>query len=622
MRSILTSTVLLFLAAVPAAAARSDPLPGDVVAIVEFRNLDSLLADVQTFAETAQPGLTTEFVKMGFEELVRSSGFAGMQTDGVVKVLVLDPRKHPSPVVVVVPLADPDEYCEAVAGKLPDAAPAVRDGLTVFKQKVSYFDHEAYREALAGKDNARVIRHRFMKEREEERFLGFAGPLGVFAEAAPACKHVQALIREGKVKDGRMAGLEGATAVRVDAARFADGFDEMISNALAALRNQTAGAVGAAGDAAMKPEQVAAILELEAATLLTVVRQVRTLELAVTLNLDGIHITQQAEPEPDSILAGYLARQKPSDRSALKLLPPGTIAMLDMPMNDISLIIEPYLEVLGRFSAILAKPGAEPVPPGEFRELMGKWAAVFDGEYAVAWVRCPQREGGFDLAYVIGVADPARAREMVKDYPAMFKSMAAFSEGAGVKVRFEPLEGKREHRGTEIHAFSYEIALPDGPKPAGFPDFLLGKGTTLCVAVEGNRQLMTWGTSAEKLIEEMISRSRDGAPSFSDTAEYKAAMRHLAEPEESEPMASVFWSTGELCQWLASSGQAGAEAYGAVVPGPGAAARVCRKDGVWVTRFVIPMNEFLTIRGAIDAYAEVLARQLKPVPRKPRPQQK
>ncbi len=599
--------MILAIAALSASAAGGelDTLPSPVL-MLEFRDLDQIAVDIQTFAEIMQPGLTTEFVQAGLGAMFLSSDFAGLRSDGVFKLLVLDRRKHPKPIVFVAPLLDKDIYSDVIGERFKGAMPDKRDGLTVFTTKTQIFDREAYSKALAEKKPG--VNHRqYTKEVIVERFLGTTPAMAVLADDAAACKHVLELIKTGKLKDGPIVDIDGAFAMRASPGALLECYSGDIAAWIKSTKDTFSRAFGARpAKGGLDAGQIAALFELEVNTAIDIATQVRTIDFAATINLDGIAFTQRVEPQPGSKLAVFLAKQKPVDQAALKLFPPETIAVVDMSLSSLDTVTEPYIELMAKLFALMQPKGKEPPLTDEMKTLMKDLIAVYEGEYAFAWVRCPGDDFGFDLVYAATATDTRRARDMTLKYIATFDKLKDAYKGMGIDFEVEPIEGELKHRGVDITGFMYKFNLPEDAGAQDGIGKMLADDVPFYMAFVGKRQLMAFGKNAKKMITATIDRSIAGGESLSDNKDFQAALATLAGDDDDELMASAYWSTGELCQWLASSGGQGADIYFGVTPGPGMVVRAGRSGSVWTKRMILPMREILTIRSAIDAATETM----------------
>jgi len=603
-----TFGMILALAVLSASVAGGElkTLPDDVLLMLEFRNPDQIAVDIQTFAETMQPGLTTEFVQAGLGAMFLSSDFGGLRSDGVFKLLMLDRRKHPKPTVLVAPLLDKDIYSDVIGERFKGAMPDKRDGLTVFTTKTQHFDREAYNKAQAKKKPG-INRRQYTTEVTVERFLGTAPSMAVLADDASACKHVLELIKTGKLKDGPAVDIDGAFAMKSSPGALLECYSDDIAAWVKSTKDTFSRAFGVRpAKGGPDADQTAALFELEINTAVDIAKQVRAIDFAAKIDLDGIAFTQRIEPQPGSKLAAFLAKQKPVDQAALKLLPPDTIAVVDMSVSGLDTVTEPYIELMEKFFAAMQPEGKEPLLTEETKTLMKDLIAVYDGEYAFAWVRCPGGDFGLDLVYVATVTDAQRARDMMAKYIATFNTLKDAYKEMGMAFEMEPIEGELKHRGVDITGFSYKFKLPEDAGGQDGINKMLGDGMRFYLAFVGKRQLMAFGKNAKKMITSTIDRSIAGGESLSDNKDFQAALAKLAGDDDDELMASAYWSTGELCRWLASSGGEGADIYFGVDPGPGLVVRAGRNGSVWTKRMTLPMREILTIRSAIDAATEAM----------------
>ncbi|HKE20045.1 MAG TPA: hypothetical protein VKB80_34460 [Kofleriaceae bacterium] len=89
----------------PAGEPKGPPPPDDVIAVASVRSLDEAAARYQQFLEAVQPGagaaLTAKAAAAGLAGAVGASSIDGIALDKPMHVIVLDPKKHPRPVLLL-----------------------------------------------------------------------------------------------------------------------------------------------------------------------------------------------------------------------------------------------------------------------------------------------------------------------------------------------------------------------------------------------------------------------------------------------------------------------------------------------------------------------------------------
>ncbi|RLB53869.1 MAG: hypothetical protein DRI34_12845 [Deltaproteobacteria bacterium] len=486
-------------AAVSLADARPAEIPAPAVAYLAMNKPAATMAALEKLAGLAGP------VPPGMLQglLVQSLLRLGLTDTSVVDLsapaglLVLDPKKFPRPLLLVVSTKGEQQLLRALQptwkneGKQGNAYRLVRE------------EKDTYAVFSGGAKNA-TIKH--------EVFLACDGPLAFVARQPGTLEAGLPLLKKLLATQGQ--DLLGG--VQVDRLR------EIFERELSALKTQVVGEMQQnLGSRRVKlPMDVDKFIKfytMMAEGMFSLTEQIGQVDLAARCSDQELEMKLGLRPVAGSGLANFLAQQKKQPLRLLAALPQGPFLAVGMNVQWKSLkpqLAELTAETMNLFFG-------KDTPPELLKLLDAMWDVMGD-EFVFSE---DLNEQGLTVVEAFSVTDAKRAREV---FLKAFQAMADYLDGSqlmGIKLEMSPPRKIGEHRGAELLSFDMSFLLENAdPRQARIMKTMYGDSMHLLLAFHEKAALVAMGKNGEQLLRQALDRlSGQGTQGFDQWPAFRSA---------------------------------------------------------------------------------------------------
>ncbi|GAK52420.1 hypothetical protein U14_03671 [Candidatus Moduliflexus flocculans] len=458
----------------------------DVFGVVHVKNLDALLPKIGAFIDQFQPGMggMVNTMMVG-NMLFHNPNWAGMNAAGDFTAVILNPMKFPgNPVAILAPVTNKDEYLKAL-------------GQTLTK----------------GKETNGVLA--FTTPEQKGLFISVVGDQAIMTESAEVAALAKSLV------DGKSALLSDAHVVKgqisasLSMAKLMTAMQPMIDMFKQQMLMSLEQGTNAQGEAQTDQQKAEAqavkgIVEAEVDVFLSLAAQVDKVQWGVGFEDNGLRLAKSVLALPNTNLAKFMAAQKPKTSDLMGVIPADSAILMSGSIMMTPEFKNGYVEFM---KAITTAAQTAQAADAKTIETVATWAQAilnaFGGDFA-AGALSPTSETM--LTEVISVVDPAKAKELVKQYPEMMKAMSGLYEQAGLKMNMA-LAATDTVKSGEILNYTFNAtadAIAD-PKEQEVFKTLFGEELSLPIGFTKGYAVMGFGKNAKSQVETVMNAVDSGA---------------------------------------------------------------------------------------------------------------
>ncbi len=503
---VLSVVVMMVGSSIPAVAQSPE---SDIFGVIHVKNPQELLPTIAQFVDTFQPGMGGMVNSM----MVGNSVFfnpqwTGMDMTGEYTIVVLNPMKYAqAPFAVVFPLTSQDEYLGAVS------------------------------QTLTGGEDVDGI-YTFTKPTQQNMFVTFAGDAGIMSDSQDVAAQVKGLLESEsaalqetmKVK-GQITGLLAMqdifTALKPTIEMFKQ---QMLSGMQQGMaEGEKEGMPPAAG--------MTKIVQTEIDMVLGLVEQTQKAHIGISFEENGLRLSDAVFPVSGTSLEQFMAAQTPTSSSLLGLMPGDAGILASGAIELTPKFIERYLE----FTKVMmsATPEAD---VQKAMDLGRQYFEIFGGDFAFSGLSQSQESL---FVQVMSVKDPAKAKQLIEEYPDMFNTMSNMYKSMGLDMSLS-LADKTEVKGGELFTYQFDMDADMLPDPQAQEAFnkVFGENISVPMGFAGEYLVSGFGKNPGDVVKAIMETLDSGAET---TAQVTPSQYGL--PEENNVF--MYLSVPKIMKWVA-----------------------------------------------------------------------
>ena len=471
------ATMSLLAGGMPAVYAQAPE--ADVFAVIKLNNLGDTIGKISEFVNKIQPGLGGIVNPMMVGQMVfHNQNWAGMNQAGEYTVVVFNPMTSPqSPVALIIPLTDKDEYLKALT----------EAGLT------------------GGAEANGILT--FTQANQKPLFAAFTGDVGILAEDQNAATQAKALVDAKSPALTEVPAIKGQVVALVAFAKMFTAFSPMLEGVKQQMLMNLEKGMPQGEGAPPQPAAVKNILLLEVNSLLSLLQQVDKLQLGVNVEAEGLRLSKAVFPVEGSNAAKFMAAQT-AQKSALAGFIPQDGGLL----GSGAITFTPELTAWYAYftkALMTATPGADAAAVDQMAQWVAGALEAFGGEFAFGGLN---PAGDAMVTEIFTLKDPAKAKQMLEQYPAMIAAMTDMYKGMGLDFNMK-LAGKEPYQGGEILNFALDMKANALADPKGMEAFnkIFGDKLTLPFGFTGKYGVLGLGKDPLGQVQVMMDGLKAGA---------------------------------------------------------------------------------------------------------------
>jgi hypothetical protein len=381
-----------------------------------------------------------------------------------------------------------------------------------------------------------------MQPNQKQILLAFTGKVGILAQDQNVATTVKAMVeandpilKEFPVVKGGLTANIAMSKVMVAVRPMLEMFKQQ---ALMGMEQKIQQAEGAA--APVQPEAMKKMLQVEIDMFLSLLDQIDKLQLGLDIKPDGLRITKAVFAVAGGNVAKFMAAQTPKKSALLGLIPADSGLIMSGSINFTPEFKNWYIAFTKAISA-LGQP-ADAALVDKLTQWVSSSLDAFGGDFAAGGLS-QTTEALF--TEILSVKDMAKAKELVGQYPDMFKSMASMYQNMGLNLDMK-LAGQEQYKGGDILNFDFGLKAASIPDPEGQEVFTKIFGDTLLVPIGfiKNYAVIGVGKTARGQVQKTMDTLNSGA----------AAAAQLTPAKFRLPDANNFFmyvSVPKIMKWVA-----------------------------------------------------------------------
>ncbi len=491
------------------------PLPEDVIAVVELPNVVATAPRLQQTAGQIQPGTVVPPVhQVAAVQLLKTQNPQTVDLSKPLRMVLLAPPRHMFPVTVFA-VPDAAAYLESLRPNIQKQEEV--DGVHVYQEESAPF-------GLGVPAPPKPL------------CIGTVGQKAVMGSSPVAVRSVMALVAGGNLPEEPFFEGDAGAAVRLR--KLLADLDAAGQNPF----NQFKALAQAAQPGA--PSQ-AASMEAIVDAYQAMAEQLEVLTGQIAFEPDATMLTFTVKPAAGSAIESYVNTVPSGELRLLKYMPADATMVCAWRSGDISGLLEWYTGWLGKMYGAL---GMDAETVNQFAGMMNLWKDVMGGEIAVAMSAAPG--GPMTVVEALTVGDVEKARKavatMLKDMPELMPAQP------GVKMAFEANPKAASHAGHDIDQWSFtmefepiddtEAARAMAETQGAMIRNVWGEKMQMCSTFIGADYVFTVGPDGLDSLKRVIDGDFEPVVGSQRLADALEGM-----PED--PMAVACVSLGDLANW-------------------------------------------------------------------------
>ena len=538
----------------------------NVFAVIKVSNPGEFIAQISQLVEKVQPGTGAMINSMMVGQMVfQNPNWTGMDMAGEYTAVILNPMMNPqSPYALIIPVTNQDEYLQALSeGGLTGGEEA--DGLYTFTQP-----------------------------NQKQLFVTFTGELGILAEDQNVATQVQALAEEENQVLAEVPVVKGQIVASVSLAKILTAFGPMLEGLKQQMLmnveqgiSQAEGAPKEGEGAQVQPEAIKNVLLTEVNMFLSLMNQMDKLQLGINVQPAGLRISKALFPIEGSNVAKFMAAQAPQKAPLLGVVPADSAILGSGSLNFTPELIAWYAFFTKAIAG--AAPGADAAAIDKMVQWVTEGISLFGGEFAFGGL---SQSGDALVTEAFTLKDPAKAKQLVEQYPDLVQSMIGMTKGTGLDFNMK-LTGKEPYKSGEIFNFTLGLKADAIADPKGKEAFnkLFGDELTLPFGFTGKYAAIGLGKNARGHVQKMLDTLGSGA---AVAAQYTPAKFGL--PEANNMF--MYLSIPKIMAW-ASKNVPDVPPF-EVQEGPGLAMSASFVESHLEGELFVPVEEILAIKSMAE----------------------
>jgi hypothetical protein len=547
--------------------AHAQSVEDDVFAVIKVEHPDAFIANIGKLVDQVEPGLgtmTSGMILGQLQQLVlKNPEWRGMEKAGMYTVVILDPMKYQSPLAVVAPLTDKDEYVGALSQTM--GASEEVGGVYTFGKELS----------------------------TPNMFVAITTDMSVISDDDSVTRLVKTLVAANSpiltdvpVVNGQLTASLSMSKILVSVRPMIEGFTQIMMMGMEQGMAQSG--EGQPEEAQPPMEPFKNVLQTEIDVALALLEQAETLQLGVTIRPEeGIRLTKAVFPVAESSMAKFFAAQSPQRSPLLGAMPADSALIASGFINFTPEFITGYTEFSEAVGSIMA--GEDASAAENMTQLTEDAFVVFGGDFVV---------GGFSqtdevmISQIVSLKDAQKAKLLYEQYPEMMNSILGMYKSFGLDLDMS-LIGKEEYKGGKIFDFHLGLDAEDIPDPEGQEVFksLFGDAFTMLVGIIGNYSVIGIGKNARAQVQTLMETLDSGAEVAAHVTPTTFGL-----PEEHNFF--MYLSLPRMMKWIATYMPEAPDFDIQDSPGIGMSAYFT--DSHVEGELVVPVAEILAIRDAIE----------------------
>jgi len=553
----------------PLVEAQEAPAQERCVAVIHTPSLQGTVGKVSALVTQVSP-MFGPMVPMLVPKVVGVGGpsMNGINLMGSFSVVILNPEKYkPSPLVRVISITD------AQAAVQSFAAAGRNEGLQDGVHTIAQLDRARF---MAATPEQKKNIEQFMKKRF---YVGTAGKYALMADSRAACAAAKSMIENGTLKPEAECTVKGDIMLKINIKELIKIYGEQIDQKLAPLKGAVQMGVRQAPGQQINPQAAASIVNAYLDTLVEMVKQLDSFELALGLETDGIHLRGCLAAKPETDVATALQKQKKGGSEILRFIPSDSFVAASAHFQLTQEIEDGLADFMGK----LVDAAQPPLPPEQREKLIQNTREamkMMGGELGLGLVLGgEQGQQGLGIIEVFSVTDPAAAKaQLVKQFDQTAPFMSYYKSVVGLDIELAVTENAATHQDVSIT----EVAILFDP--ATFPkemrnvlQKIYGDPMIIRFAVVGKYAVLTMGRDSLPRIKQTIELVKaDGGSDLQQQPEFVAATKGF--PKQTNLL--LYINTHEVAKLVQALGPAFAPPGAAPAAPAGAQAEPGVKGGI------------------------------------------
>lgn len=467
----------------PVAYAQS--VEDDVFAVIKVENPDLFIADIGKLVDKVEPGMgamTSGMILGQLQQLVlKNPEWLGMEKAGEYTVVILDSMKYQSPLAVVAPLTNKEEYLAALTQTM--GAGTEVEGIYTFGDELAM----------------------------PNMFIALTADVSVISDDESVTKAVKTLVDTNSpvltdvpVVPGQLTASLAMRKILVSARPMIEGFTQIMMMGMEQGMPQGEAALPEETPPPMEPFKD--VLQTEVDTALALLEQIENVQLGVTIQPEeGVRLMKAVFPVAESTMAKFFAAQSPQTSPLLGMIPSDSAVIASGSIHFTPEFIAGY----AKFSeAVGSAMVAEDAVAAETMSYMTEEAfAAFGGDFVLGAF-----SEGVMVSEIISLKDAQKAKQLYEQYPETMNSVLGVYKSFGLDLDLS-LTGREEYKGGEIFDFTLGLNAEDIPDPEGQEMFraLFGEAFTMPIGVGEKYSVIGLGRHARTQVQTLLETLDSGA---------------------------------------------------------------------------------------------------------------